>query len=57
MLSSGKKIKCKLKLTFREHVRYGAKKEEGTSSSEKKKSSSSGSKTKSSSKKKNKCKF
>ncbi|KQB77083.1 hypothetical protein AK964_18905 [Clostridium butyricum] len=27
--NSGKMIKCKLKLTFREHVRYGAKKKKG----------------------------
>ncbi len=52
IIGSGKMIKCKLKLTFREHVRYGAKKEEGTSSSAKKSSSSSSSKSKSSSKKK-----
>lgn len=40
IINSGKMVKCKLKLTFREHVRYGAKKEEGTSSEKKKKSSS-----------------
>lgn len=48
IIGSGKMIKCKLKLTFREHVRYGAKKEEGTSSS-KKSSKKTSSKKKSSS--------
>ncbi|NFE73381.1 hypothetical protein FDC27_05150 [Clostridium botulinum] len=55
IIGSGKMIKCQLKLTFREHVRYGAKKEEGTSSDTKKSSSSSSSsssKSKSTSKKK-----
>ena len=49
IINSGKMIKCKLKLTFREHVRYGAKKEEGTSSETKKSSGSSSSKKKKSS--------
>lgn len=49
IINSGKMIKCKLKLTFREHVRYGAKKEEGTSSETKKSSGSNSSKKKKSS--------
>ncbi|MBN1071143.1 hypothetical protein DVV81_08165 [Clostridium botulinum] len=54
IINSGKIVKCTLKLTFKEHVRYGAKKEEGTSSGKKKSSSSKSSSksSKSSSKKK-----
>lgn len=52
-LPNGKKIRCKLKLSFEEYVRQGVKKEEGTTSESKKssskKSSSSKSKKKSSS--------
>ncbi|MBY6931025.1 phage tail protein [Clostridium botulinum] len=47
IIGSGKIVKCKIKLTFREHVRNGAKKEEGTSSQSKKNSSKSSSKKKS----------
>lgn len=48
IISSGKIVRCKLKLSFKEYVRAGVKKEEGTSSSSKK-SASSSSKKKSSS--------
>lgn len=41
IIFSGKMIKCLLKLTFKEYVRAGVKKEEGTSSSSKKSKSKS----------------
>lgn len=53
-LPNGKKIRCKLKLSFEEYVRQGVKKEEGTTSESKKSASSSSSKKSSSSKSKKK---